>query len=286
MRARTAVRSGGGPRRALRVAAVVGAAYRLWLCWRMSGRTDVLYQGGFLFGVAAISVVIVVGGATRPGGVGHVPVARPPLRWVGRISYGLYLWHWPIIVWLTPARTGLDGVWLLGLRVAVMAVVVMASYYLVERPIRHGSLAPRQLLVWGGAAAICCLGLILALTNGPSVPVLASSGGAPTPAADAPSKRPASPAPTAAPRPRRQLHRPRCSCRAPSPAAGTESGPAPARARDGPADGGADDTGNPSPSPRRRRLGRMVPRGGHGHGSASPRRGGAVQGWIGCGVRA
>ena len=75
----------------------------------------------------------------------------------------------------------------------------VASYYVVERPIRRGSLAPRQLLVWGGAAAIGCLGLVLVVTSGRSVPPLASSGGEPTPAADAPSRRPPSPAPTAAP---------------------------------------------------------------------------------------
>ena len=57
--------------------------------------------------------------------------------------------------------------WLLILRLAVMAVAVVASYYVVERPIRRGSLAPCQLLVWGGAAAIGCLGLVLVLTAGP-----------------------------------------------------------------------------------------------------------------------
>ena len=36
-------------------------------------------------------------------------LALAPLRALGTISYGVYLWHWPIYVMLTPARTGLEG---------------------------------------------------------------------------------------------------------------------------------------------------------------------------------
>ena len=46
-------------RTAVRVAAVVGAGYTLWLFWRMSERTDALYQGGFLLAALAVSAVIV-----------------------------------------------------------------------------------------------------------------------------------------------------------------------------------------------------------------------------------
>ena len=105
-------------RTAVRVAAVVGAAYTLWLFWRMSEHTDALYQGGFLIAALAVSAVIVSVVQPDPGRLGRF-LSVPPLRWIGRISYGLYLWHWPVYLTLTHTRTGLDGVALLFVRLAV-----------------------------------------------------------------------------------------------------------------------------------------------------------------------
>jgi peptidoglycan/LPS O-acetylase OafA/YrhL len=70
----------------------------------------------------------------------HTVVARAlswrPLRWLGLISYSVYLWHWPIIVLLSPERTGLDG-WVRTLVVYAASIGLAAlSKYLVEDPIR------------------------------------------------------------------------------------------------------------------------------------------------------
>ena len=97
-----------------------------------------MYRGGFLL-VALAALALVIAAAA--------PVANPverllsvaPLRGLGTISYGVYLWHWPIYVLLTPARTGLDGTALLALRLAVTVVVSAFSYVLVERGIRSWS---------------------------------------------------------------------------------------------------------------------------------------------------
>ena len=75
-----------------------------------------------------------------------------PIAWVGLISYGIYLWHWPLILWLTPVATGLDGLPLAALRVGLTVGVAAASFYLIERPIRRGSvggfaLTPRRITV-------------------------------------------------------------------------------------------------------------------------------------------
>ena len=63
-------------------------------------------------------------------------LAWRPLHFVGTISYGIYLWHWPVIVYLNGARTGLSTWPLDLLRIAVTLALSTASYYLVERPIR------------------------------------------------------------------------------------------------------------------------------------------------------
>jgi hypothetical protein len=125
-------------RLANRKAAVVGAGYSLWLFWRMSERTDALYQGGFVLAALAVSAVIVSVVQPDRGVLGQF-LSWAPLRWVGRISYGLYLWHWPVYLTLTERRTGLDGVSLLALRVAVSVAFAAVSFYAVERPIRAGT---------------------------------------------------------------------------------------------------------------------------------------------------
>jgi hypothetical protein len=73
------------------------------------------------------------------------PRAGHSLRYIGAISYGLYLYHWPIFQYLTHKRTGADGGALLALRFAVTFGVAIVSYHLVEQPIRRGALSRARL---------------------------------------------------------------------------------------------------------------------------------------------
>ena len=75
----------------------------------------------------------------------------------GLISYGVYLFHWPIIVWLDQARVGVGGWRLVVVQCAVTLAVSVASYKFVEQPIRHGSGWPRRanvLVPAGGFVAV------------------------------------------------------------------------------------------------------------------------------------
>jgi peptidoglycan/LPS O-acetylase OafA/YrhL len=122
-----------------------------------------LYRGGFL----AIAVVTAVVVASVTGG--HDSLLSRVLRWAplratGRISYGLYLWHWPVMLWLTPDRTDLHGNVLLGLRVAVTYAIATASFVLIERPVRTG-IKP----MWRGrrfmVAAATCLAFVIGVVS-------------------------------------------------------------------------------------------------------------------------
>jgi hypothetical protein len=126
------------------------------IAWRVPGTEPWLYRGGHLV-VAAASAAVVVA-CLRADGPVRDALAIPSLRAIGRVSYGAYLWHWPLFVWLTPDRTGLDPWPLLVVRVAATAAVTLLSWHLVERPVLDGRPLPRPKHAWrpalAGAAAV------------------------------------------------------------------------------------------------------------------------------------
>ncbi|MFG1927315.1 acyltransferase family protein [Cryptosporangium sp. NPDC048952] len=95
-----------------------------------------LFTGGLL--VHSLASAALIGACVRaPGSTVARLLAVPPLRWLGLISYSLYLWHWPVVVLLSTERTGLEG-WTWTLLVGTVAIgLAVASKYLVEDPIRY-----------------------------------------------------------------------------------------------------------------------------------------------------
>jgi peptidoglycan/LPS O-acetylase OafA/YrhL/lysophospholipase L1-like esterase len=130
---------GANATRALHAGALVAGLWLVWIWVHTSEEAGWLYRGGFT--LCALLVAIVIASVTRPepGPLGVFLSVRP-VRWVGQVSYGLYLWHWPLYVVISHERTGLVGVPLLAVRLAATFATATASFYLVERPIRRGRL--------------------------------------------------------------------------------------------------------------------------------------------------
>ena len=101
-----------------------------------------MYRGGFLLAAALSAVVIASVTAAPRSALGRVLSWRPVVA-VGVLSYGLYLWHWPVFIALSHDRTGLDGPSLLFARFAVTGVLALVSFRLVEEPIRTQRLQRR-----------------------------------------------------------------------------------------------------------------------------------------------
>jgi len=119
------------------IATVVALGVLVLACARLRDSERALYHGGLALVVLAVAVLI-ARVETRPDGVAARLLAVPPLAAVGRISYGLYLWHWPTFLLLDAERTGLDGVGLAAVRIAATAALASVSYVVVEQPIRTG----------------------------------------------------------------------------------------------------------------------------------------------------
>jgi peptidoglycan/LPS O-acetylase OafA/YrhL len=147
-------------------AGVVGAAVALTM-WAVTDSTSMFpYSGGFfLVGLATAGVIVSAVGAPRS----IVPrfLSFTPIRYVGRISYGLYIWHWPLFLWVDHARTGLLGAPLFFVRVLVTFAVSVASFHLVERPIRRGTFL-RQWRSWVAvpSAVVVVVVAMVAATTG------------------------------------------------------------------------------------------------------------------------
>jgi peptidoglycan/LPS O-acetylase OafA/YrhL len=152
--------------------AAVGCAGLVVLSTTMTIGGAFTYQGGLT--LAALCAAALVGGVTLAGSslVAQCLSLRP-IRYVGRISYGLYLWHWPIFVGLDAARTGLDGPALFLIRLAATFAVSIASFHLIEMPIRHGALRrSREMRIEAGLiTAIVLLAAIFQPTSAASVPL-------------------------------------------------------------------------------------------------------------------
>ncbi len=101
------------------------------------------YRGGF-FLVDACALAMIVGAVVPGARVCGALFGSAPLRWTGRRSYGLYLWHWPVFMLTRPMLdVEMDGPFLLLGRLGVSFAIAEVSFRYLEEPIRQGAL-PRM----------------------------------------------------------------------------------------------------------------------------------------------
>jgi peptidoglycan/LPS O-acetylase OafA/YrhL len=168
-------------------AILAGAALAAWCAWR--GPVGSRLGRVALEGTAACSVAVLAVAWTHGEGVwlyrGGLPVCalaalailaaaahprRGPIAWLlalqpvvalGVISYGIYLFHWPIFVVLDARRTGVEGWRLFLVRGLVTLVVAVASYVLIERPIRSNRVSSTRVRLLAPAlATVLVVGLV------------------------------------------------------------------------------------------------------------------------------
>ncbi|HTK16572.1 MAG TPA: acyltransferase [Acidimicrobiia bacterium] len=165
-----------GPRArvALEVVAVAALVVLATAFARASGSSDVLYRGGLFACAVAVGLVIAAAVHPRSGPVSRVLSFRPFCA-LGLVSYGVYLWHWPIYVVINEARAHLTGWPLLALRIGVTLVIAAVSYRFVEKPIRrHAGSRPtaRRFTVAVATVAALVSAIMVTTTTAPAPPRL------------------------------------------------------------------------------------------------------------------
>ncbi len=114
-----------------------GLAVIVALIVRTSEYSPFLYRGGMA--LLSVGTALVVGAAASPVSRLGLMLGWRPLRWIGVRSYGIYLWHYPIIVLTTPPG-GRDSPVRAMAQLAAAIGVAALSWRFVEEPIRHGAI--------------------------------------------------------------------------------------------------------------------------------------------------
>jgi peptidoglycan/LPS O-acetylase OafA/YrhL len=173
---------------ALNVAGFTALAFLLLDLLRMAEFDAFLYRGGFL--VTSLLTAVVLAVTVHPQGALNAVLGTKTLVWVGKRSYGLYLYHWPIFMLLRP---GVDVMWptwvTLTVQFSLTFAVAEVSYRWIEQPIRRqgfktwlawvlGPLhrrSPQAAAAWPIVAAVFVLGLTIGLVRGGTAPPLAEA---------------------------------------------------------------------------------------------------------------
>ncbi len=133
------------------------------------------FSGGFLVASLA-AAMLVLGAVSAPKGPAARLLEIAPLPSLGRISYGVYLWYWPVLLVMSGSRLHWGVYPLFAARVAVTVSVAALSARYIEVPIRRGALSEWRSWVAGPVGAAVAIGAICASTL---VPVGATVLGGP-----------------------------------------------------------------------------------------------------------
>lgn len=140
--------------------AAAAAVALVWTSTHLSGTDEVLYHGGMASVALAVAVVI-AHVVLVPSGLSARLLSAPPLPALGRISYGVYLWHWPVFIAANADRTGLNGLTLFTVRCLLTVGIAHLSYTLVERPIQLRVRPRRPVFAATGAGVAVAAGAVV-----------------------------------------------------------------------------------------------------------------------------
>src|SRR5215203_5866687 len=117
---------------------VLGLVVIALLILRTSEYSPFLYKGGIV--LLSVATVALVAALVHPASLLGVAVGWLPLRWLGVRSYGIYLWHYPIIVLTAPGMQQKASLSLEVIQVIATVAVAALSWQFFEEPIRRGAI--------------------------------------------------------------------------------------------------------------------------------------------------
>lgn len=140
-----------------------------------NGYTAFQYRGGTL--LCSILTLMVIAACVQPQGMVARALAAEPLVWIGKRSYSIYLWHYPLLLLMNPVANINDTPWWhYILQVLLVVAVAECSYRFIETPFRKGAFGRTVSELRGGTTtpagwmrahvptcAVCAVVLVVAL---------------------------------------------------------------------------------------------------------------------------
>lgn len=111
---------------------------------------------GFYAALPVLGAVLIL--AAPDAVVNRTLLSMRPMVWIGLISYPLYLWHWPLLVYLGILRNGVPNVLEIWAAVIIAVILSWVTFRFVEKPLRRSDRAVRRLAL--GLALIGVIGIV------------------------------------------------------------------------------------------------------------------------------
>jgi peptidoglycan/LPS O-acetylase OafA/YrhL len=155
---------------------LAGFAGTLTLTYTLVGTSSFDYRGGFMLSALSAAAIITAAVCVPRGPIAWT-LSLSPLVWLGTISYGAYLWHYPVFIYLDSQRTGASGLSLLVIRFVSTFTLAALSYYLVERPVMYGTFwRSLKAAVPAVALMVATVAVVVAGTVAAASPVITTVG--------------------------------------------------------------------------------------------------------------
>ena len=149
-----------------------------------------MFDDGGMYLLAVGSAALVLACADRRPSLLKTVLGWRPFAYLGRRSYGLYLWHWPVKIWLDRAMPDTNGFVIFVIGMVLTTVIAIASYRWLELPVMRGGVAallPRRrggrTVTAGVTAVLVAASLVVGnvspeavAAHGPTVQLVPGSG--------------------------------------------------------------------------------------------------------------
>ena len=118
-----------------------------------NGYTPFMYRGGTV--LCSILGLAVIAASVQPSGILARALSAGPLVWLGKRSYSIYLWHYPLLALMNPVSNIAAVPWWMHLvQLAIVLLAAELSYRFIETPFRHGVLGTTVRKIRDGKATI------------------------------------------------------------------------------------------------------------------------------------
>jgi len=131
----------------------ISFAILFWLIWQTNQYEAFLYRGGMV--LQCIASAVVVAAAVHPSTWITRILGCRMFQWLGVRSYGIYIWHYPVIVLFFPLSDGENSILHILIQIGITLLIASISWRFIEQPIRYGEVGSMFRGIWRFGSKEC-----------------------------------------------------------------------------------------------------------------------------------